>query len=301
MLNKNTELFFQFPSETANRILHPVEIVEIAEGTITARFVEPELAPEPGQDALVYFEVRREFMQQSINVTALMEDEPSTVFAFQTNGDPVSAESRECYHRLIAEWESLGRPLLDPIETAPAGRRRGGVGPHSIEGPRVSASRQGTGQHARGAQGQAAPRQDRAPSQPCARPPARAAPYACAGQAPMFFHHAASSVTERWSADEPPLGVISGMEFGASRRIDFEAGDALILTTDGFFEWSDPSGEQFGMDRLEAFVNANARLAPGEFIRDLHAAVLALADGESQPDDLTVVVVQRVAPGASID
>lgn len=117
----------------------------------------------------------------------------------------------------------------------------------------------------------------------------------------MFFHHAASSVTERWSADEPPLGVISGMEFGASRRIDFEAGDALILTTDGFFEWSDPSGEQFGMDRLEAFVNANARLAPGEFIRDLHAAVLALADGESQPDDLTVVVVQRVAPGASID
>jgi integrase len=30
-------------------------------------------------------------------------------------------ESRERYHRLIAEWESLGRRLPDPIETAPAG------------------------------------------------------------------------------------------------------------------------------------------------------------------------------------
>ena len=91
MISKGTELFFQFPSETARRILHPLEVMELEDGAITARFLEPDLTPEPEQDVLLYFEMGREFMQQSARVAAVLETEPTAIFAFQTTGDPVSA------------------------------------------------------------------------------------------------------------------------------------------------------------------------------------------------------------------
>jgi hypothetical protein len=97
MITKATELFFQFPSETSKRILHPVEVVETESDVVTARFFEGGLAPDPGQDILMYFEMGREFMQQSARVAAVLETEPACVFAFQTTGEPVSAEGRECY------------------------------------------------------------------------------------------------------------------------------------------------------------------------------------------------------------
>jgi len=116
-----------------------------------------------------------------------------------------------------------------------------------------------------------------------------------AGQAPLFFYRASTGEVERWDADEVPLGVAADLDFGAPRRVVFEPGDALILLTDGFFEWPNGSGKLFGIPRLEAFVRENAALAPGDFIRSLHGAVLDHAAGEAQPDDLTCVVVKRDA------
>jgi serine phosphatase RsbU (regulator of sigma subunit) len=116
-----------------------------------------------------------------------------------------------------------------------------------------------------------------------------------AGQAPIFFYRAASGAVDNWAADDLPLGVMSGVTFDGARRIRFEPGDALVLTTDGFFEWSNAEGEQYGIQRLEAFVAAHAHQPPAQFIRALHAAVVAHAAGQLQPDDLTVVIIKRQA------
>lgn len=117
-----------------------------------------------------------------------------------------------------------------------------------------------------------------------------------AGQAPLFFYRAASRAVDNWSADDLPLGVVQGVTFDGARKIRFEPGDALVLATDGFFEWSNDRGEQFGIQRLEAFVAAHAHEPPSHFIGALHAEVVAHAAGETQPDDLTVVVVKRTKP-----
>jgi serine phosphatase RsbU (regulator of sigma subunit) len=116
-----------------------------------------------------------------------------------------------------------------------------------------------------------------------------------AGQAPLFLYHAATGTVENWNADDLPLGIAPGLEFDSSRHIRFEPGDALILTTDGFFEWANGAGEQYGIDRLEAFIRMHGGDAPRTFIEALHAAVVAHAAGEVQPDDLTCVVVKRNA------
>lgn len=114
-----------------------------------------------------------------------------------------------------------------------------------------------------------------------------------AGQAPLFFYRAASRTVENWDADDVPLGVMEGVTFDGARKIEFEPGDALVLITDGFFEWANHAGEQYGIQRLEEFVTKHAHRSPANFISALHADVVAHAAGQAQPDDLTVVIVKR--------
>lgn len=116
-----------------------------------------------------------------------------------------------------------------------------------------------------------------------------------AGQAPLFFYHAASGTVDNWAADDLPLGIAASVSFESARRLRFEPGDALILATDGFFEWTNHEGEQYGIKRLEAFVAAHAHETPKTFIQSLHANVVSHAAGQAQPDDLTAVVVKRRA------
>ena len=68
-----------------------------------------------------------------------------------------------------------------------------------------------------------------------------------------------------------------------------------MLITDGFFEWERADGEQFGLDPLEAAIHEAAALPPAQIIDRMYAAVNAFAAGEPQQDDLTAVIVKRVA------
>ncbi len=117
-----------------------------------------------------------------------------------------------------------------------------------------------------------------------------------AGQAPLYFRHADGRL-EQWDADTIPLGVASPLPPAEPRTVRFEPGDTLLITTDGFFEWPAPDGELFGLARLEALVAAEGGGEPEAFIARLHTALLAHAGERPQPDDLTVLIVQRPAGG----
>ena len=71
-----------------------------------------------------------------------------------------------------------------------------------------------------------------------------------AGQGPMLHLHAARSQVTTHGADDLPLGIIAGHDFGTSTAIDLAPGDLFLLITDGFIEWADPAGEQYGVERL---------------------------------------------------
>ena len=114
-----------------------------------------------------------------------------------------------------------------------------------------------------------------------------------AGQAPLLFYEAATGTVHNWDADDLPLGIMSGVKFDKPREIDFGPGDVLVLTTDGFFEWANPRGEQYGTARMENFLKANHALSPQAFIDELHKSVLVHAEGTEQADDLTAVVIRK--------
>lgn len=91
-------VFVQFPGNTRKRILHPCTVTQVS--GMNALTVLPEdqaLLFEVGQEFLIYFEQRRQFMQQPARVDALLDINSGTLIALQTIGDPVSAESRQCY------------------------------------------------------------------------------------------------------------------------------------------------------------------------------------------------------------
>ncbi len=75
--------------------------------------------------------------------------------------------------------------------------------------------------------------------------------------------------------------------------VAFAPGDFLAIVTDGFFEWTDPRGHCFGVERLRDRIWRSRDRPAGAIIRDLHQAVLAFSGGTPQPDDLTAVIIKR--------
>ena len=119
-----------------------------------------------------------------------------------------------------------------------------------------------------------------------------------AGHGPVLFYHASRASVLAFDADGLPLGLFSPMIASEARILSLEPGDILLLVTDGFFEWENPEGEQFGVTRLRQFIEAHHGLEPSEFIRILHQDVLAFARGTVQADDLTAVIIKRLAAPA---
>jgi serine phosphatase RsbU (regulator of sigma subunit) len=92
--------------------------------------------------------------------------------------------------------------------------------------------------------------------------------------------------------------MIAGVKYSQANERCLAAGDMLVLVTDGFYEWEDPDGEQFGLNRLEAVVRESSDCSAEEVISRLRRAVEDFCQGTEQKDDLTAVVLKR-KPAAS--
>ena len=116
-----------------------------------------------------------------------------------------------------------------------------------------------------------------------------------AGHGPLFLFRAASGSIERFNAHDIPLGLMTGVNYGPTQRLQLAEGDVLVLLTDGFFEWANAEQEQFGIERLSAAVKASADQPAERIVALLHESVLAFVGSTPQPDDLTVVVIKRTS------
>jgi phosphoserine phosphatase RsbU/P len=74
----------------------------------------------------------------------------------------------------------------------------------------------------------------------------------------------------------------------ANIQVPFQAGDRLLLYTDGIVEATGPDGQEFGAERLERLLLESGHGTPAEFVEKLFQQIATPA----QQDDLTVVVAQ---------
>lgn len=97
MLKKDSDLHIQDPRVTDKRSLHYGTVAETGVDHVTVRFADVRFEVEPDQDIVIYYSLKRKFMQQSAKIVEVIDGEDDLVFRLQPKGDPVSAEGREHY------------------------------------------------------------------------------------------------------------------------------------------------------------------------------------------------------------
>jgi len=86
-----------------------------------------------------------------------------------------------------------------------------------------------------------------------------------------------------------PLGILPGKEY-ADTEVQLEAGDRLVLYTDGLTEAMNAEDEQFGEPRLVGLGRKNTGLGAAELLEVIRKEVSGFSGGSFQ-DDFTLVVV----------
>jgi serine phosphatase RsbU (regulator of sigma subunit) len=114
-----------------------------------------------------------------------------------------------------------------------------------------------------------------------------------AGHGPLFLYLLKHDCFEKMDAQGLPLGISASFDSDPPLSLDLEHGDMVVLATDGFFEWANAHGEQFGTARMEERIRASRENPPGEIISNLYRAVVEFSGGTTQQDDLTAIIIKR--------
>ena len=114
-----------------------------------------------------------------------------------------------------------------------------------------------------------------------------------AGHGPLFLYLLKHDCFEKMDAQGLPLGISASFDSDPALCLDLEHGDMLVLATDGFYEWANAQGEQFGAQRMEEKIRASKEKPPSEIISYLYRAVVEFSGGTEQKDDLTAIIIKR--------
>jgi len=116
--------------------------------------------------------------------------------------------------------------------------------------------------------------------------------YVNAGHAPPPMLVKATGSATLLLPGGPPLGLFEGFGYRLG-EFTFEPGDILFACSDGVTDVMEPGGEMFGDDRLRILVKSLAGRRPEEIRESMLEAIARFAGGTPQPDDLTIIALQR--------
>jgi len=114
-----------------------------------------------------------------------------------------------------------------------------------------------------------------------------------AGHGPILWYKHATHEVENLEAQGIPLGMIAGVNYEQAPVRKLAPNDMIVLVTDGFYEWENASGQEFGLHRLESVILQSNNCSAEELISRLRASVEDFCGGTEQKDDLTAVVLKR--------
>ncbi len=97
MLGLGQDVFLQLPNEMRRRFLHPAKVVGAVDGQYHVEMEKRETQVISDQEIMAFFHSGKDFVKQAARVIGDVETEPNYVITFETVGQPVSADTRECY------------------------------------------------------------------------------------------------------------------------------------------------------------------------------------------------------------
>lgn len=96
------------------------------------------------------------------------------------------------------------------------------------------------------------------------------------------------------SAGGPVLGAVPDAAFAHGAAV-LNPGDTLLSYSDGILECSNPSGQEFGLDRLVDATRSAVAPSATAMLFSVLGAVQDFAAGEPRVDDVALLVVHRLA------
>ena len=120
------------------------------------------------------------------------------------------------------------------------------------------------------------------------------AEYLSAGHAPTLLMRDETGEIESLPAQAMPMGITTPLSLDDAVRIDFKVGDILVMFSDGYYEWKNAAGEQFGIARLKNLLHKHRYESASKITAILQDAIRAFAQEQPQKDDVTTLIVKRV-------
>jgi hypothetical protein len=122
MIPPKHAMYLLVPTDSNERMLHPGRVVQSGEEQLIADF-DKAVAPPPGSDVSLFFELNGQFMQQGASIIAVREPDsgfdpqpskpgdfrPRQVVVFKRAGRPVSAENRGSFRVSVVTEEIFAR------------------------------------------------------------------------------------------------------------------------------------------------------------------------------------------------
>ncbi len=115
-----------------------------------------------------------------------------------------------------------------------------------------------------------------------------------AGHGPILIYSRPKDRFTEMNAQGLPFGILPNFRPDPAAHLQLQSGDLVLLATDGFFEWENDRGEQFGVPRMEGVIRASRDSASAEIITRLYESVTSFSNGTKQQDDLTAVIIKRL-------
>jgi serine phosphatase RsbU (regulator of sigma subunit) len=123
----------------------------------------------------------------------------------------------------------------------------------------------------------------------------RALRYANAGHPPALLLRAGTSQCVPLRTSGIVLGLQDDVRFDEV-TLPMNAGDVVVLYTDGITETCSADGEFFGARSLEEAIVSNSHLEPEAIIDAVFAVLERFSAGRAYDDDCTIVVMKATAP-----
>lgn len=142
MIKPGATIFFRDPKIEKERVLVPSTLQAVEDEMLVAQLVPTERF-ETGQEVTVFYELKREFMQQPVQIDRLEPGEEGPLVRYFALGDPVSAESRQHYRVTTISAELLATVGPDtgcPVQDVSATGFAAVVPTRYAQGERVAVS-----------------------------------------------------------------------------------------------------------------------------------------------------------------
>jgi len=117
-----------------------------------------------------------------------------------------------------------------------------------------------------------------------------------AGHESVLWYHAKTNEVSLINPKGIALGLDEGPVFERMlevQNITLEAGDIILLTTDGIREAENLEGKQFGLTILEEIICIYGKDGVGNLVAKIEEAVADFSQSKNQLDDITVVAIQK--------